>query len=81
MSTALNAPQVVKANEDFGLANLTIVSQDERLHLTQNGRIVWTKTESGPRPLTNPDETGGPLVKLAGCGMIERIGKETMVSR
>jgi hypothetical protein len=67
--------EVVNRHDRFGLGDhLTTVSQDERLHLTLDGRIVWIKTESGdPQPITNPDETGGPLIKLARCRKIREL--------
>jgi hypothetical protein len=61
-------PSVIKAHNNFGLKNVRTLSQDERLHLTMEGTIAYVIGEHGARPITNPDETGGPFVKLSKPG-------------
>lgn len=63
-TTARVIPGIMKKYGAFGLCNLRIIAQDERLHLNHEGKIVYTITDGHPRPVTNPDETGGPLMKL-----------------
>jgi hypothetical protein len=74
--TARVIPQIIAAHNNFGIDQLTIVEQDERLHLTLEGKIVWIDTPSGPRPATNPDETGGPLMKIRSA--IDPSAKSTL---
>ncbi len=62
-TTARVIPRIVHENS-FGLSDIKIIAQEERLHLTADEQIAWIRTDAGPRPVTQPDETGGPLVKL-----------------
>lgn len=59
---------VITARNNFGLRHLRMLAQDERLHLTLDGTIVCAIDGDAARPVTNPDETGGPFVKLAKPG-------------
>ncbi|MGM0444274.1 MAG: hypothetical protein ACQEQV_08820 [Fibrobacterota bacterium] len=63
-TTARVIPEIIRKNNNFGLKNLRIIAQNERLHLTRDRQIAWEQTESGIRIVTNPDETGGPIMKL-----------------
>ena len=64
-------PKIMKENANFGVKNLEIIAQNERLHLTNDGKIVF---ENG-KPVTNPDETGGPIAKLKESGILEKLEK------
>ncbi|MBD3345031.1 MAG: hypothetical protein GF401_08220 [Chitinivibrionales bacterium] len=57
-------PKIIGDNNNFGLKHIQIISQDERLHLTQDNKIAWAMQGDKPLPITHPDETGGPLMKL-----------------
>lgn len=59
---------VIAARKNFSLRHLRTLAQDERLHLTLDGKIVCTVDGGAARPVTNPDETGGPFMKLAKPG-------------
>lgn len=63
-ATARIIPKVLKTYGNFGLPQVRIVRQSERLHLTMDGTIAWTLVDGHPVPVTNPDETGGPLMQL-----------------
>jgi hypothetical protein len=63
-TTASVIPRMLEQAHGFGLQHVTILAQDERLHLTNDEKIAWTRTPRGVRPVTQPDETGGPLMKL-----------------
>lgn len=63
-TTARVIPEILKKYGHFGLEHLTVVEQDERLHLSLEGKIVFSIIDNMARPMTNPDETGGPLMKL-----------------
>lgn len=64
-TTADIIPRILKENKNFGIKNLRVIEQEERLHLTIDDKIVVTHWEdSMPFFATNPDETGGPLEKL-----------------
>ncbi|HMD69039.1 MAG TPA: hypothetical protein VKF42_09200, partial [Chitinivibrionales bacterium] len=63
-ATARAVPEALKKFENFGLANVRILAQDECLHLTADGNIVAVCNGDSARPAVNPDETGGPFVKL-----------------
>jgi hypothetical protein len=43
---------------------LRTLCQGERLHLTIDEKIVYVIMDGLPWPITHPDETGGPFVKL-----------------
>jgi hypothetical protein len=63
--TARVIPEIIRANRQFGLRHIRVIEQDERLHLTMDDAIAYKINESGQaRPITHPDETGGPLMKL-----------------
>ncbi len=62
--TARVIPSIVEQYKSFGLEKLLIMPQEERLHLTNEEQIVYTVSNGKPRPVTNPDETGGPIMKL-----------------
>jgi len=64
-------PKILKENANFGVKNLEFIAQNKRLHLTNDGKIVF---ENGS-PVTNPDETGGPIAKLKECGLLEKLEK------
>lgn len=49
---------------NFGLKHLKILFQSERLHLTANDQIAYILRDDIPYPVTHPDETGGPIMKL-----------------
>jgi len=57
-------PKVLKEHNNFGLKNLRVIAQDERLHFTSEDKIAIQIVDGRPIPVTNPDETGGPLMKL-----------------
>jgi hypothetical protein len=57
-------PEILKKHNNFGLPHVKTVSQDERLHFTAAGKIAVRLTDGKPYPVTQPDETGGPLMKL-----------------
>ncbi len=48
----------------FGIKNVKVVCQGERLHLTTDEQIAFEIRDGMPYPVTNPDETGGPIMKL-----------------
>jgi len=62
--TARVIPEILKKYSNFGLKNIRVIEQDERLHLTNDNTIVWQLVDDSVTPVTNPDETGGPLMKL-----------------
>jgi len=55
---------LIKKHHGFGLKNLLVITQKERLHLTREGQIAWYLEKDIPKPVTHPDETGGPLMRL-----------------
>jgi hypothetical protein len=63
-TTARVIPEILKKHDQFGLEHLTVIEQDERLHLSMDNKIVFSIIDNVPRPVTHPDETGGPLMKL-----------------
>ena len=67
-ATARVVPAIIDRHHGFGLKHLLLVEQEERLHLTADEKIAYTITEGLVRPVTNPDETGGPLMKLKSWG-------------
>jgi len=62
--TARVIPRLLERHENFGLANIRVVMQDERLHFTVDEKIVCRADGTNITPVTQPDETGGPLMKL-----------------
>ncbi len=63
-TTAEYIPQILKKYNNFGVKELRVICQAERLHLNNDGKIVIDTRLSTPAPLTNPDEPGGPLMQL-----------------
>ncbi|MCL2219732.1 MAG: hypothetical protein FWC23_06795 [Chitinispirillia bacterium] len=59
-------PAILKKHNNFGLSHVKVVPQDERLHFTVDEKIAVQLTGGSPYPVTQPDETGGPLMKLKG---------------
>ncbi len=73
-TTARVIPERLHHRKNFGLKNLYVVSQDARLHLTENDKIAFVLKNGMPIPVTNPDETGGPLMKLKQKGIDGKPG-------
>jgi|WetSurMetagenome_2_1015567.scaffolds.fasta_scaffold01296_6 hypothetical protein len=63
-ATARIIPETLEKAGFFGLKNVRILAQDERLHLTLEGTMAALCDGDAARPAANPDETGGPFVKL-----------------
>jgi hypothetical protein len=57
-------PAILEKYKNFGLPHVKIAPQDERLHFTVDEKIAVQLTNGNPYPVTQPDETGGPLMKL-----------------
>lgn len=55
-------PNICKEFDNFGLKQLKIIAQNERLHLTTENKIAWKIDDEKLKIATNPDETGGPIV-------------------
>jgi hypothetical protein len=62
--TARVIPQLLDKFNNFGLKYVKVVAQEERLHLTNDEKVVFTTMDGNLQPVTQPDETGGPLMKL-----------------
>jgi len=62
--TARVIPSILAKHNNFGLPHVKIIPQDERLHFTVDEKIAVQLTDGKPYPVTQPDETGGPLMKL-----------------
>ncbi|MCP4579558.1 MAG: hypothetical protein GY846_25080, partial [Deltaproteobacteria bacterium] len=62
--TAQIIPEVLEENNFFGLKHVQVINQDERLHLSGDEQIAYTVSGNQARPVTHPDETGGPIMKL-----------------
>ena len=62
--TATVIPELLNKFNNFGLRHLKTVAQEERLHFTNDEKIVCHLINGVPFPVTQPDETGGPLMKL-----------------
>lgn len=75
-TTARVIPEIIKANSNFGLKNLDIIAQDEKLHLTREHQIACKWDDDECALATNPDETGGPIMKLK-----EKIGGTSVLQR
>ncbi len=56
--------ETLERHDNFGLRNVCVIAQDERLFLTNDERIVLHEMNDVLCPVTHPDETGGPLMKL-----------------
>ncbi len=63
-NTAEIIPEILRKNRGFGIKNLKSIAQGKRLHLSNNKKIVWYMKEGTPQPVTNPDETGGPVARM-----------------
>jgi hypothetical protein len=57
-------PEEVAKHNSFGMSYVRTLCQGERLHLTVDEKIVYVIADGLPWPVTHPDETGGPFVKL-----------------
>ncbi len=62
--TAKVIPEILKDKNYFGLPNIRVIPQDERLHFTIDEKILCFEIYGQLSPLTQPDETGGPLMML-----------------
>ena len=62
--TARVIPKVLKEYNNWGLKNVIVVQQDERLHFTQDEQVVYIIEDEKISLVTHPDESGGPIVKL-----------------
>ncbi len=64
-STARIIPEILKKNDNFWLRNLHIIAQNERIHFSTNDMLAFSfDANNNPELATNPDETGGPIMKL-----------------
>jgi hypothetical protein len=62
--TSRVVPVEAAKHNSFGLTYVRTLCQGERLHLAVDEKIVYTVADGLPWPVTHPDETGGPFVKL-----------------
>lgn len=62
--TARVIPQILRKFDNFGLKHIRVVEQEERLHFTVDEKMLCYENDQTLLPLTQPDETGGPLMKL-----------------
>lgn len=63
-TTSRVIPPIVEKFMPAGLPDAISVMQEERLHLTEEEKIVWQITHGQILPVTHPDETGGPIMRL-----------------
>jgi hypothetical protein len=63
-ATARVIRDTVARHNAFGIKNIKVVCQGERLHLTMDEQIALHVVSGKPHPITHPDETGGPIMKL-----------------
>jgi hypothetical protein len=63
-ATARVIPEIMRAHRQFGLKHIRTIEQEERLHLTMDNTIAYAVDHETVQPVTHPDETGGPLMKL-----------------
>ncbi len=63
-ATARLIPSIINGHNSFGIKHLRIINQEERIHFTRDEKIVCTFVNNKPKVITNPDETGGPVMKL-----------------
>jgi hypothetical protein len=63
-TTAEVIPRLMERYDNFGLEHLRVVPQEERLFFTSDEKIVMQREEIDLQPVTHPDETGGPLMRL-----------------
>jgi len=66
--TARIIPEICRTYNNFGIKHLRIIAQEERLFLTNEEKIVLQEVDGKRVPITNPDETGGPIMKLKAPG-------------
>lgn len=57
-------PEIIDRYNNFGLSNVQVIPQGERLHFTNDERIAARLTDGKLSPVVQPDETGGPLMAL-----------------
>jgi len=57
-------PEIINKYDNFGLSDIMIIPQGERLHFTLGEKIAVKLTEGKLSPIVQPDETGGPLMML-----------------
>lgn len=62
--TARVIAEMITQHKAFGIKHLKVICQGERLHLTRDEKIAVAIRNGMPYPVTNPDETGGPIMKL-----------------
>jgi hypothetical protein len=62
--TAKVIPEILREKNNFGLSNIRVIPQGERLHFTMDEKILCCENYGRLFPLTQPDETGGPLMML-----------------
>jgi hypothetical protein len=63
-TTARVIGDMIAQHAAFGIKNVKVICQGERLHLTTDEQIAFEIRDGMPYPVTNPDETGGPVMKL-----------------
>jgi len=63
-TTARVIGDMIARHAAFGIKNVKVICQRERLHLTTDEQIAFEIRDGMPYPVTNPDETGGPIMKL-----------------
>ncbi|NLG17998.1 MAG: hypothetical protein GX556_11765 [Fibrobacter sp.] len=64
-TTARVIPEILRENNNFGLRHLITVAQEKRIHFTSDEKAAYVINDKGmPQIITQPDETGGPLMKL-----------------
>ncbi|MBN1759122.1 MAG: hypothetical protein JW863_12430 [Chitinispirillaceae bacterium] len=79
--TARVIPELIQNSRNFGLKHLFIIEQDERYFLTNDEQIVLPLNGTPLKPITHPDETGGPIMKLksidgiTGLSVLDRLQK------
>lgn len=62
--TARVIPAILQKYKNFGLSHILVAPQQERLHFSIDEKVVYKIENGKPIPVTQPDETGGPLMKL-----------------
>jgi hypothetical protein len=63
-ATADIIPEILEKHDMFGLKNVKIIKQEERIHFTADDKMAYKITDNRAYPVTHPDETGGPLMSL-----------------
>jgi hypothetical protein len=63
-TTARVISDMIAQHAAFGIKNVKVICQGERLHLTTDEQIAFEIRDGMPYPVTNPDETGGPIMQL-----------------